>query len=87
MSTSFSWIADSTLLCHTGRPNAETVILSLTSVGYRRCKGFSGSMDYSICKNDSIVDNENTLCGLAYLEPALGKTLLEGEFTDYFKSD
>jgi hypothetical protein len=87
MPTSFSPTADRIYSCHTGRQNAERAILSLTSVGYRRGKGFRGLMDCSICKNGSIVDNERTLCGLAYLEPALGMTLPEGEFTDYFKSD
>jgi hypothetical protein len=78
MPTSSSSIANRTYSGHTGRPNPERVILSLTSVGYRRGKGFRGLMACSICKNDSIVDNENTLCGFAYLEPALGETLSEG---------
>jgi hypothetical protein len=87
MPTSSSSTADRTYSCHTGRLNAEKAILSLTSVGSRQCKGFRGLIAYSICKNGSIVDNENTLCGLAYLEPALGMTLPGGEFTDNFKSD
>ncbi|EKQ68163.1 hypothetical protein OsccyDRAFT_2680 [Leptolyngbyaceae cyanobacterium JSC-12] len=73
--------------CYTRQPIAEMPIVPLTCVDARRRASFRDPIGCQVCENRPIEYSKFTLRRFAPLKPFQGSTSIQGEFTDYFKSD